>query len=293
VNNPQLWVSVVTIGAFYGLVALSYYLTLIGAEFFNFAIGPYAMVAALGSSWLVVMNEWPVWSAVLVGLASSAVLAGATELLVIRPVQRQVAGGELPSLVAVAAVLFAIQQLAGLLFGYNSLPGQEVFATQAFRLGSAGVQAATVPLIVVTLLTFSVVAAWIRFSRTGRYLRAVGNNPTAARLLGFPVNRIRLITFVVGGLIAGVAGIFFAPTSGNGVSFQTGLTWALSGFLALVIGGTGTVWGPLIGGLILAMAQIFVPFYFGGETVAYGVLALAVIFFAFRPQGLFFRRVRT
>jgi branched-chain amino acid transport system permease protein len=73
---------------------------------------------------------------------------------------------------------------------------------------------------------------------------------------------------------------------------MSGLDWALDGFLALVIGGTGAVWAPLAGGFILAVAQIFVPFYFGGSSVSYVLLALAIVFFAFRPEGIFSRRVR-
>lgn len=290
--NAQLWVSVFIDGAFYGLIALAYYLTLVGSQFFNFAIGPYAMATGLGASWLVVNENWSVWNAVLVMLAAIMVLGAITELAVVRPVQHRSTGGELPALVAVSALLFAVQQVSGQIFGYNPLPGQPIFHTGTLHVGSAVVVPTAVPLLAMTVLVFVLVGAWIRLTRTGRVLRAVGDSNVAARLLGFPVNRIRLIAFILGALIAGLAGLFFAPTSGNGVNFMSGLDWALDGFLALVIGGTGAVWAPLAGGFILAVAQIFVPFYFGGSSVSYVLLALAIVFFAFRPEGIFSRRVR-
>lgn len=292
-GNPQLWISVFIDGAFYGMIALAYYVTLIGSQFFNFAIGPYAMATGLGAAWLVVDKGWSLWSAVLVVLVGIVVLGAITELAVVRPVQQRATGGELPALVAVAALLFAIQQLAGEIFGFTPLPGQLIFPTSTFTLSSATVQASVVPLLVVAAAAFLLVGGWIRLTATGRTLRAVGDSNSAARLLGFPVNRIRLIAFMIGALIAGLAGLFFAPSSGNGVNFMSGLNWALEGFLALVIGGTGAVWAPLVGGFVLAAAGIFVPYYFGGNSVSYVLLGLAVVFFAFRPEGVFARRVRT
>jgi branched-chain amino acid transport system permease protein len=290
-QNPQLWVSVFTIGSFYGLIALSFYLTLVGAQFFNFAIGTYAMIAGLGTSWLVIFQSWPLWLAALTGLLAAVALSVLTEVAVIRPVQKR-SNGELPALVAVAAVLFAVQQGAGLLFGHQALPGQPIFATDRITIGDAVIQPSAVPLFVATIAVFAATWLWIRGSRTGRLLRAVGDSNEAARTLGLPVGRVRIIAFAVGGLIAGVAGLVFAPSSGIGVGPDSGLHWTLSGFLAFVIGGSASVWAPLVGGMLLAMLQIFVSYYFGGDVAVYGILLVALVFFAFRPEGLFARRVR-
>jgi branched-chain amino acid transport system permease protein len=286
----QLWISAVQMGCFFGMLALAYYLVLVGAGFFNFAIGPYAMMAGLCTSWLVVQHGFTVWPAVAVSLAATMAVAAVTELVVVRPVQRRSRGGELPALVAVAAVLFAIQQLAGYLFGYTTLPGQPLLTIEPIEFGSTVMQPSTLLLLIVTVLVFALVALWVRFTRTGRLLRAVGDSKSAATLLGFPVNRIRLVAFLVSGLIAGVTGILFAPKAG--VNSLSGLNWALSGFLALVVGGTGSVWAPLCGGLLLGAVQVFVPFYFGGQSSAYGLLVVALVFFALKPEGLFVRRVR-
>ncbi len=290
-TEPQLWLSVLEIGCFFALIALGYQVTLVGAGFFNFAIGPYAMVAALGASWFVTEWDMPVWLAVLCGLAISTIVSGLTELLVVRPVQRRSGGGELPALVAVTAVMFIVQQGAGALFGRRALPGQQVVELGPWQIGSVYVTGATVLLIGTTAVAFAVMSAWMRWSRTGRLLRAVGDNRSAAALLGLPVGRIRLIAFLVAGLIAGAAGILYAPKAG--VAFTSGVSWTLVGFLALVIGGTGRVWAPLVGGLVLGAIQVFAPYYFGNLGPTTMVLVIALLFFAFRPQGLFVAKVRT
>jgi branched-chain amino acid transport system permease protein len=288
-SQPQLWISALEMGCFFGLLALAYYLVLVGAGFFNFAIGPYAMVAGLGTSWLVVQKGLGIWAAAGVAVLAVLALAVLTELAVVRPVQRR-SGGELPALVAVAAVLFAIQQFAGYLFGYTTLPGQNLVTFGPVRLGGTSVQSGTVLLVAVTAVAFGALAAWIRFTRTGRLLRAVGDSKHAAALLGLPVNRVRLVAFLLAGLLAAVTGLLFAPKAG--VNSLSGLNWALSGFLAMVVGGTGTVWAPLLGGLLLGAVEVFVPYYAGGQSHVYGLLVVALLFFAFKPSGLFTRRVR-
>lgn len=291
VTNLQLWVSVVELGCFFGLLALSYFLVLAGAGFFNFAIGPYAMVGGLCTSWLVIRHGISLWPAIGLALVSSLLLAAATELAVVRPVERRSGGGELPALVAVAAVLFLIQQLGGYVFGRTTLPGQRIVHHASYHFRSAIIQPTSVVLVAVTAAVFIGVGTWIRFTRTGRLLRAVGDSKESAAVLGLPVNRIRLVVFVLSGLLAGLTGVLFAPKAG--VSWLSGLDWALSGFLALVVGGTGTIFAPLLGGLLLGAAEVFIPFYFGGGSRSYGILVVALVFFAFKPTGLTSRAVRT
>lgn len=286
----QLWISALEIGCFFGLLALAYYLVLVGAGFFNFAIGPYAMAAGLCTSWLVIQHGFGIWAAAGIAVGLTTVLAGLTELVVVRPVQRRSGGGELPALVAVAAVLFTIQQLAGYMFGYTTLPGQNLLTFTPVHVGGATVQPSTVLLLVVTVVAFVATALWIRLTRSGRLLRAVGDSTHAATLLGLPVSRIRLVAFLLSGALAAVTGLLFAPKAG--VNSLSGLNWALSGFLAIVVGGTGSVWAPLLGGLLLGGVEVFVPYYFGGQSQVYGLLVVALVFFAFKPQGLFVRRVR-
>ncbi|MEU4014740.1 branched-chain amino acid ABC transporter permease [Microbacterium sp. NPDC028030] len=289
-TDPQLWLSVLEIGSFFGLIALAYQLTLIGAGFFNFAIGPYAMAAALGASWLTLEIGLPIALSLVLGLVIAVVASGLTELLVVRQVQKRSGRGELPALVAVTAVLFIVQQGAGAIFGRPALPGQVLFSFGPWQIGSAYISGTAVVLIVATALIFLAVSLWMRHSRTGRLLRAVGDNRGAAALLGLPVGRIRLIAFLLAGLIAGAAGLLYAPKTG--VAFTSGLSWTLVGFLALVIGGTGRTWAPLLGGFVLGAIQVFAPFYFGSMGPTTMVLLIALLFFAFRPQGLFSTRVR-
>jgi branched-chain amino acid transport system permease protein len=287
----QLYVSIIEIGCFTALIALSYLVVLYGAGFFHFALGPYAMFAALGAAYWVAVEEWNLWLAVLLGVLIATLLSVVTELLVVRPIEKRAHGEELPSLIAVVAVMFAVSQLAGTVFGRRPLPGQPwLDFEEPLELGDAVISGQAIVTVAVTLAIFAGLAAWLRWSRYGQWLRAVGENQEAARTLGFPVARIRLVAFAVGGLIAGIAGPLFSAKAG--VNFESGLSYSLFGFIALVIGGTGSIWAPLAGGIFLAALQIAASYLFGSPSLNYATLAVAVLFFAFRPEGFFARRVR-
>jgi branched-chain amino acid transport system permease protein len=286
-----VWVSIVEIGCFYALIAVAYFVVMQGAGFFNFAIGPYAMAGGLGGAYLASQLGWPGAAAIAAGIAVSVVLGLLTELLVVRPIETRAPGQELAALVAMVSVLFAVQQGAATAFGRRPLPGTRWIGGDLIRLGPLTIDPQSLVLVVGTLVVFGCLALWLRRAKYGQLLRAVGDNKHAARVLGLPVDRIRLVAFGVAGLVAGIAGSLFAPKAG--VSFDAGLQYTTAGLLAFVIGGTGSIWAPLVGGLLFAALQLLATLWFGSSAIHYVTLAVAVAFFAFRPGGLFIRRMRT
>jgi branched-chain amino acid transport system permease protein len=286
----QLWVSIVELGCFAGLMALGYFVVLRGAGIFMFALGPFAMFNAMLASFLVIRSGWPVPLAVVAGVVVAVVLSCLTELLVVRPIHVRTGGDEEPSIVAIVAILFAMEQLAGTLFGRTALAGQRLIGSDVLRGSSVVVTGQTALLVVMTVLVFVLISLWLRHTGYGRMLRAVGDNERAARTLGVPVNRIRLVAFGVAGLLGGLAGSLFAAKAG--VSFTSGLQWSLAGFLAVIVGGLGSVWAPLVGGLIVAAIQTAAVYFFGHAMLDYATFILAFIFFALRPKGIFQAKVR-
>ncbi len=288
-NELQLWLSAIEVGSFFALLGLAFLLVWQGTGDFNFAIGPLAMIGALCASWFSIEQGVAIWPALFIGVALVLVLSAVIELAVVRPIAARTTH-HLPAVVAIAAVLFAVMQGAAVFFGRTSLPGLQVVTFDPITIGDLTIISTTALLIVMTLVVFAAVGIWIKVAPAGRLLRAVGNNVGAARTIGLPVSRVRLTAFLLAGLIAAVAGLLYAPKSG--VSFDRGLTWTMVGFLAVVVGGTGSICAPLVAGLLLGCLEVFLPYYFSSSTPDYVMLLLALVFFAFRPQGLFMTRVR-
>ena len=225
---------------------------------------------------------------VAVGRPGAMALAGATELVVVRPVQKRAGRANCPALVAVAAVLFAIQQLAGLVFGYVTLPGQQLVTFDPVKIGDAPLQPSAVLLLAMTVVVFAAAARGIRYTR-GRPAAARGRRQHSPRPAARPAGEPDPADRVPGvGLLAGIAGMLFAPKAGVG-SLRAG--WTLTGFLAMVVGGTGSCGRRCSAGCVLGGVEVFVPYYFGGQSHVYGMLLVALVFFAFKPEGLFVRRV--
>src|SRR5699024_5944830 len=252
-----------------------------GTGIFDFIVGPIAMIAALGASWLALEHENGPIPAVIMGIVAATLISVIVELLVVKPVETRSGGEELPALIALAATLFFLEELAGTIFGRGSLPGQQIWQFAPIEIWGAYVTSAQVVLAIASVLVFLAVVCWRQFTTVGQTLKAVGDNGDAASLLGLPVRRIRVIASAVGGAVAAIAGVVFAPKAG--VSFNSGLEWTLSGFLVLVIGGTGSILGPVVGGLILAALKIWVPYWFGSGWIDYSALLAALLFFGFRP----------
>lgn len=136
----------------------------------------------------------------------------------------------------------------------------------------------TVPL----LLVFT---ALVRWTKTGMAMRAVAQNPDAARLMGIDVNRIITITFFLGGALAGVAAVIYAIFNGT-VFFQMGYRVGMDAFVAAVLGGIGSLPGACLGGLVIGVVRAMSDHYVGTSwtnVVVFGVLIAVLIF---RPAGL-------
>ncbi|WP_033288960.1 branched-chain amino acid ABC transporter permease [Amycolatopsis jejuensis] len=286
----QLWVSVAALAVFSGVLGLGYLLVMRGSGVFMFALGPLAMTSAMLGSWLVTVYQLPKLLAFVIGVVAATALSALLEMSIVRPLHQRTGGAELPTVVAIVAVLFALQQLAGTVFGRTPLPGQALVPASSWRLGGLVLDGPLLLLIGVGLVLLVAAGYWLRRTRYGRMLRAVGDNERAAEIIGVPVRRIRLLAFALAGALAGVMGPLFAARTG--VSFESGLQWTLAGFLALIVGGIGPYWAPLAGGLIIAALQTLAVYWLGPSWLDYLTFAMAFVFFVFRPQGLFRAKVR-
>lgn len=200
-------------------------------------------------------SEMPVWVAAL----TAAGVGGLLGLI----------NGALVALLRVPAIIATLGTLTayrGLVFIYsggrqvdnNDLPATLIQLSQTSPIG--------VPWIVLFAIAVAVVtAAWLRYSRAGRQIYAIGSNPTAAVLRGIPVRRVLLLIFTLTGILSGLAGLMFASRFGYVNPVTTGASMELIVISAVVIGGTnvfggsGTVLGVVLGCLLLGLINVALP----------------------------------
>jgi branched-chain amino acid transport system permease protein len=159
-------------------------------------------------------------------------------------------------------------------------PQKELFTIGGVEFNQGDVLAigTTIPLVI--FLT-----SFINQSRMGRAMRATAQDPEAARLMGVNVDTTISLTFLLGGLMAGAAGLIYALYQTTIWYFQ-GFTAGLIAFTAAVMGGIGNLQGAVLGGFIIGIIQQISDNRIGGEWTPAIVFAYLVLIMVFRPQGL-------
>jgi branched-chain amino acid transport system permease protein len=282
----QLLFTGIGIGAIYALVALGFVLIFRAANVVNFAQGEFSMVAAYLMVVFAVDLEWPYWLSFLVALAGMALLGLIFNFGVYYPLRHR---SYLPVIISTigASIFLANTTLA--LYGPQPqvLPGW--FATPGFQVGPVYLDSQYLLIIGVTLLLVLLQYWFFEHTLTGKKLQATSQDKEMAALLGIPVSRMIIFTFVYSALLGGIAGILVAPILF--VSIQMGATIALKAFAATIIGGFGDVAGAVLGGFALGVIETFGAAYVSVPYKDGFAFLVLVLFLIFRPQGLFGERV--
>ena len=138
--------------------------------------------------------------------------------------------------------------------------------------------------ILLTLVWF--LSHLLRTTRTGRALRSIAENPATAVLLGVKVFAIVPVIFVAVGLLCGVSSALFTLNYTE-VSAFIGDEVAAKAIAGMVIGGLGSIWGAVIGGLLVGVLEVFSIHFFGADTVKITVWGFLLAILIVKPQGIF------
>lgn len=168
-----------------------------------------------------------------------------------------------------------------------------VLISNANLLGDSAVQFSLKDLAVVglTLPLMALLTVFVKYTRWGTAMRAVAQNPVAARLMGIDVDKIIGSTFIVGGALGGIGGLIYALYN-NTIYFQMGYRIGMDGFTAAVIGGIGNLPGAVLGGVLIGIIRAMSDQYVATRwtnVIVFGILILVLVF---RPAGLLGAKVR-
>jgi len=279
----QNLIDALALGSLYALIALGITLVYTVMGMMNFAHGEFIMLAAYA---LYVLAGLPFGVAVAAALLTGAVVALLAERVAFRPVRNADLSAQLVTSLAVAAILQNIVTVA------VNARAQSV-ETPAALSETTSIGGIVVPnLEFVTLGLTAIVLGglgWLLYrTRTGLTMRAAAENFDMARLLGVRANRVIAISFAISGALAAAVGVLIVMQTGQ-VSPTMGLTPVLVGFVAVVIGGFGRIFGAVIGGLLLGILSSLLGVYLPDGLVPFRdaiVFTVPVLILIFRPHGL-------
>jgi branched-chain amino acid transport system permease protein len=288
-------------GSVYALIAMGYTLVYGILFMINFAHGEVFMAGTFTTlfvaRWLSeigFLNSQPILSLAIL-LVCSALFSMVVAILLERIAYRPLRGAPrlVPLITAIGASLFLQYTFRGL-YGAQAERFPTIEAVRgAWSFFGFSVAKTQVIVIIGAVLLVAALYVFIERTKTGRSMRAVGEDKEVASLMGIDVNRTIVTTFAIGGLLAGAAGILFILLF-NQVIFDMGFIPGIKAFTAAVLGGIGNITGAALGGLALGVLEAVGPLLFLTGTnvpginqlqpvVAFGVLVLVLIF---RPGGI-------
>lgn len=279
----QFGIDAVSNGAIYALIALGLGVTFGVMGLINFAYGE--LITAAGFTMVLLRDEpWPV-----LVLGTVVVVVGvsvATERVAFRPLR---GANATTLLLASFAVSVILQNLARTTIG-GTAKGVRPYESLSSDFALGGVRIERLDLLAVTLAIGMGTCFWYVLARTrlGMEIRAAAEDAQMATILGVKSDRVLRSAFAISGVLAAVGGLVLIFQAGS-VSPTTGMTPVLTAFVAIVVGGMGSLLGAAVGGFLLGSASSLI-----GATLPVGIapfrdavlFAFVLLVLAVRPQGL-------
>jgi branched-chain amino acid transport system permease protein len=275
----QAIINGVVVGMLYLLMAVGFTLAFGVMRVVNFAHGEFYMLGAFAAYVAYAVLGLPFIAAVAIAFAAAVVLGGVVERVVLRPFRRD----ELSGMIATIGLAMILQNGALMIFGPNPLSMPAV-VSGVTRLGPFVFPTARLYTIGLSLVILGLFFAFVRYSRTGRAIRAVVQDTEIATAQGIRAEWIYPLGLGLGIGLAAIAGALMAPLFA--VSAFVGGTPLLKAFIVVILGGLGSIPGAALASLLLGVIESLTITFFSSSTADILQLALVMLILVFRPSGL-------
>ena len=280
-------------GSTYSLVAIGFTIIFGVLHRLNIAHGAIIMVSAFAGATVSLLlggDSYPVLVlSFVVSVATGAVLGLLVERLIFRPLRDS---SYLAPFVATVGLTLMLEEAMLLLsrkvpiFYPEYTPYPSPLEDLSFHLGDVYVRGVYVVIFVISLGLMAMLHLWITRTDSGRAIRVVEENPTAARILGINVERTEMLAFAVASALAGAAGCLIGVATGT-INAFLGAPLLLAGFVVIVIGGLGNLYGAMLGGLLVGVVETVTTNLLSATYKQAVLFVLMFIVLVLRPQGLF------
>ena len=282
----QLLIAGLATGAIYALAAIGFTLLWQTSQTINFAQGEFVMVPAF---FALVAMKWlglPVAVSLLAAILMSMLLLGVVfRYTVVGPLLGR---GVLPLVISTLALSLLLKESAKDFYSAEAQTFPTLLPDTVIHIAGVAVSLAQLGVLGVALVSIALLQWFLAGTRTGRQMQATAQNPTVARILGVPVERMILYTFLINAALAALASILISPI--YLAKFSNGETLGLIAFVAAIVGGFNQVRGAIAGGLLIGVLDNLAAAYVSTAYRQAIPLILLVLIILFRPQGLLGRK---
>jgi branched-chain amino acid transport system permease protein len=282
---PQLIASTILLGGIYALIAVGLTLIFGVMRVVNFAHGEFLMLGMYLAFWAFALLQLDPYLTLVLSLPLIFAVGWLSYRAVMRPV---IHASHNVQIFTTVGLSIALQNLALVLWTADSHFVRTGYYSVVVRIGSAVLNLAQIVAFAVAVLFTAALFAFLRWSYTGKVMRATAQDRQAASLMGIDTGRIFALTWAVGITCVGVAGVLLSPI--YPVYPTVGLQFVLIAYVAVVLGGLGDMAGALISSLIVAAVEVVGSYVIGTAWKEVLYLLLFIVILVVRPAGLFGQR---
>ena len=292
------------LGSMYALVALGYTMVYGIINLINFAHGEVLMVGAL-TSWTIIgimkdaMPTAPGWLILVIALLISCTVAAALNFVIEKVAYRPLRNSpKLAPLITAIGMSILLQTLAMIIWKPNYKPYPTLLPSAPIDVAGAVITPTQIMILGLTAVSLALLMWLVNYTKLGRAMRATAENPRVAALMGVKPDMVISATFIIGAILAAIAGVMYASNYGT-VQHTMGFLPGLKAFTAAVFGGIGNLAGAVVGGILLGLIESIGAGYIG--TLSGGLLGshytdifafvVLIIVLTLRPSGLLGERV--
>ncbi len=282
----QLIIAGLATGAIYALAAIGFTLLWQTAQTINFAQGEFVMLPAFFALAAMTWFGMPFSLALLVALTLSVLLLGALfKVIIVDPL---ISRGVLPLVISSIALGIFLREGTKDLYSAEAQPFPTLFPDMVVSFAGISVSLAQIGVLAIAFATIIALQWFLAGTRPGRQMQATAQNRTVAEILGVPVQRMILYTFLINAALAAMASILISPI--YLAKFSNGEHLGLAAFVAAIVGGFNQVRGAIVGGLVVGIVDNLAAAYVSTSYRQAVPLALLVLIILFRPQGIVGRK---
>lgn len=282
----EFLISTLSLGSLYALLALGLVLVYGILKLVNFAYGEYLMVGGYAIYLSATYLNAPWWLTLIFAVLGAVLVSYLTELVAFRPVRSKSPNA---LIITSFAVSMFLQNIVLILISSRARP----VSLPAFFSARVTILGATTPvrnLVIIGVTVVLLIALSLVMKRTvlGMAMRAAADQFTTTRLMGVPANMVISAAFVMSGLLAGVASIFWVSRSAS-VDPLSGAAPLLIAFIAVVMGGMHSTVGAVVGGYVYGLIFNLLSITLPASMISYRdafMFGLVVLFLLFRPEGI-------
>ena len=273
----------IMLGSTYALVAIGYTLIFGVLRLLHLAHGEVFMVGAFAGLQVVLWWHFGPLMALIGGLVASAVIGMLLELVAFRPIRKR-GNSHLAPIVSTIGAGLVLQEVMTKMFGAEQTPFPSELSHLLYNFGVVSVTGSQLFILSVAIVSMVALHLFVTRTRYGIAMRATSENLQIAAILGINVNTVVLITFAVASALGGVAGVLVGVNF-NAISPFMGVEMGIKGMAVMLIGGLGSIYGAMVGGLLLGVIEVLSVAYLESslrDAFAFGLMILILIV---RPSG--------